>query len=116
MTIATNSTVQASAAKTASGVIELDYNPDEYDSVDLYINVTAVSGTTPSMTLTYQTSVDDGTTYFDGTATAAISTVSKTVLSITSKLGSKARLSYAISGTTPSFTFSVIAQYRRTGL
>lgn len=108
-------TVLPSAARTATSTAELGGSVNEFDSVDLFIDVTAVTGTSPSMTITYQASPDGGTTYYDGVASTAITAAGRQIVTVSSKLGALARISYAISGTTPSFTFSVIAQYRRTG-
>lgn len=113
MTVARTLTLLASAARTASGTATVDA-ASEYDSVDIYLDVTAVSGTSPSMTVTYQTSMDGGTTWFDVTAGAAITAAGKQAINV-SRPGAMGRISYAITGTTPSFTFSAIAQLRRSG-
>ncbi|OYY34778.1 MAG: hypothetical protein B7X65_13655 [Polaromonas sp. 39-63-25] len=64
------------------------------------------------MTVTYQSS-PDGVTFFDNTAGAAITAVGKQLIKVPSTIGGYGRLSYAISGTTPSFTFSAVAEYKR---
>lgn len=115
MTVLQTITVLASAARTATGTADIGDAVASFDTVDVFIDVTAVSGTSPTMTVTYQSSVDGGTTWFDGVASTAITATGRQVLSITSKVGSRARLSYVIGGTTPSFTFSAIAQMRRSG-
>ncbi|HQR98152.1 MULTISPECIES: hypothetical protein [unclassified Polaromonas] len=105
-------TALASAARTTSGTVDLDAVPSEYQELSVYLDVTATSGTSPSMTVTYQSS-PDGVTFFDNTAGAAITAVGKQLIKVPSTIGGYGRLSYAISGTTPSFTFSAVAEYKR---
>lgn len=70
------------------------------------INITAVSGTTPTMDLILQESYDNGTTWqdvyhcprFSATTTFAVPNMI---------IGGRRRWSYIIAGTTPSFTFSI---------
>ena len=103
-------TVVQSAAYTAtasSSTVGLDRAVGEY--VSLFVNVTAASGTTPSLALSVQWS-HDGVNFadVDGTADtfAAITAVKTTVKQFVVK-GPFYRVTYAITGTTPSFTFSV---------
>lgn len=113
MTVARIITVLPSAARTASGTAVVD-GASEFDSVDVYIDATAVTGTSPTMTVTYQTSVDGGTTWFDVTSGAAITAAGRQAINV-SRPGGLGRLSFVIGGTSPSFTFSAIAQLRRSG-
>jgi hypothetical protein len=98
-----------SAAKTATfstADIQTDLN-----SLLLLVNVTAISGT-PSMTITLEAKDEDGA-YFALYTSAAISTVSKLAASIgaalltNTLLSSVFRLTFTISGGTPSLTFTV---------
>lgn len=97
----------AAAARTATGqgpAIAL-HPADEH--LFVMVNVTAVSGTTPSATFALEWS-NDGTTWATpGTADAlaAITSPTHKVLTAQAK-GRHARLVWTISGTTPSFTFS----------
>lgn len=102
----------ASAARTVTGTVDLGTVPGEHTELLIYLNVTAVSGTTPSMTVTYQSS-HDNTTFFDNTAGTAITVAGKQLIKITSGAGNWGRLSYAISGTTPSFTFTADVEAKR---
>lgn len=102
-------TALASAAYTASGTADLGALPGDSDELTIYLNVTAVSGTTPSMTVTYQSS-PDGVTYYDHTAGAAITAAGVQMIKIPTNSGTYGRISYAISGTTPSFTFSAVVE------
>jgi hypothetical protein len=96
-----------SAARTAtgnSGALRV-YG----DKINLLVDVTTVSGTTPSMTLTVEWS-HDGTTWFPAatpdTLGAAITAGVKRVHTVDVK-GAFARVVWTISGTTPSFTFAI---------
>lgn len=115
MTVQRTTTILASAARTTSATADIGAVVSEFDTLDIFIDVTAVTGTTPSMTVTYQASVDGGTTWFDGPASTAITAAGRQVLNVPNKLGALGRISYAITGTTPSFTFSAIGQARRSG-
>jgi hypothetical protein len=76
--------------------------------------VSAASGTTPTLDLTWQHSIDGGTTFFTVTtftqataATSALKQVSEVEGTTATVLGDCMRASYVIAGTTPSFTFSI---------
>lgn len=99
--------VAASAARTVtgtSGVLSV-----ERAALSLGLDVTAAGGATPSMTLSVEWSFDGGTTFLVGdpadafTAKTAAGTAAK---SFTSK-GDAYRVRWTITGTAPSFTFSV---------
>ena len=99
-------TVHASAARTATGQTS-GFTVGSGEWLAVAVDVTAVSGTTPSMTVNVEWS-NDGTTWFVGdTADAftAITAARKAVKRFEVK-GLQFRLNYAITGTTPSFTFS----------
>lgn len=72
----------------------------------LTLDVTAVSGTSPTMTVTVETAGDGVTWSAVGTFTAvtATGTQRKTFFG----LDQYVRVSWTVGGTTPSFTFSVI--------
>lgn len=72
----------------------------------VYLAVTAVSGTTPSLTAVYQTSPDDGVTWFDNASSTAITAASNVMIKLSGTVGERARLNYTVSGTTPSFTIT----------
>jgi hypothetical protein len=103
-------TLQASSAQTATN------NGTAYTGVGnrremiVFLNVTAVSGTTPSMTVKMQTSDDGGTTWYDipGGAFTAATAATTQLLSFTA-FGDTVRCVSTISGTTPSFTYAVKA-------
>lgn len=102
-----STSIVTSAARTTSGQSAAVAVPLGRTAVGVQVNVTAVSGTSPSLALTVEWSTD-GTTWFKGdpadsfTAITAAATPAK---SVTAK-GDYMRLVWAITGTTPSFTFA----------
>jgi hypothetical protein len=121
----TNVTVDASSAKTATGNGATATNFDSTGAF-IFVNVTAVSGTTPTLVAKVQHSFD-GTTFTDldatNAATASITTAGLYVIKVfpgiptvaagscNSPLPRTWRLTWTIGGTTPSFTFSSTAAY-----
>lgn len=106
-----SSTVVTSAARTTSGNSSSIGMP-ERTSVNLAVNVTAASGSTPNLALTVEWS-NDGTTWYKADpadAFTAITAVGTAVKNLAVK-GAFARLVWAITGTTPSFTFAADLQY-----
>lgn len=127
---ATRTEMVASAAFTASGN-SAKFQMSTANQLILGVDVTAFSGTTPTLTVWLQVSDDGGTTWYDMPAdftlisatTAATGTMSATAkrnvvdtlvisvaadyLGVYKHLASDAiRLKWVISGTTPSITFS----------
>lgn len=74
--------------------------------------VSAVSGTSPSVTVTVQTSHDNGATDAWRTAGAAFSAITSATSSPWQSFAVDryVRVSYAVSGTTPSLTTSVVGE------
>lgn len=100
----------ASAARTATGQGSAIKLGPHADNVAVLLNVTAVSGTSPSCTFTIEWS-NDGTTFAQADTAdtfTAITAVSNKVKSFPVK-GVYARLVWTITGTTPSFTFAATA-------
>ena len=81
----------------------------QYNTLRLTLNVTAASGTTPSMTVTIETS-STGSGGWTSVGAFAAATAVSTQQKVFSGLDRFVRANYAISGTTPSFTFSVTGQ------
>lgn len=114
-------TVLASAARTASGN-SLDFTSDAGATIcaaQFVIDVTAAAGTTPVLVVTIQGLDPTSGKYFTLLATANITAAGTTVLRVGPGFPVAAnssandimplqwRVSYTITGTTPSFTFSV---------
>lgn len=102
--------VQASAAQTATGQTTGVEIPLQSLRLAVMVNVTAVSGTTPSNTFSVQWSNDNINWAVADTADSftAITATGNVVKDFTVK-AKYFRVVYTISGTTPSFTFSVTA-------
>lgn len=103
-------TLVASAARTATGNSGAIAVGSGAATLELELEVTAVSGTSPSMTLSIQWSVD-GTNFGnnDG-STDAFAAVTATG-NVTKSIPVRApymQLVWTITGTTPSFTFTVL--------
>src|SRR5512139_3851285 len=109
----------ASAARTASGTGTLTADLSAYEDGALLINVTAATGTTPTLRPFLQVSPDGGTTWY-GSATASpcaagadITTTGTYYYDFTGHAGALTRLAWTIGGTTPSFTFTGAIVVRR---
>lgn len=85
-----NGTSQDNSASTANGAVA-------------HLHITAVSGTTPSMTVIVQHSTNNSTWSTLGSFSAATAVGSQT-LQISGTVNRYVRASFTISGTTPSFT------------
>jgi hypothetical protein len=99
-------TVLSSAARTSTHQSNA-FDTGNLDSIAVFVDVTAVSGTTPSMTVNVEWS-HNGTDWHSADsadAFTAITTASKKVKRFDVK-GTKFRLNNTVSGTSPSFTFS----------
>lgn len=113
-------TADSSAARTATvaGATVTNYNAR---GAVITINVTAASGTTPTLIAKLQYSPDGGTTWIDYTdkpVTATISAIGKTTLivcpgvtevansAVSLPLPRTVRMHYTIGGATPSLTFA----------
>ena len=108
---ATPFTLAPSAARTTSGT-NIVSGLGEYDKVRIQLNVTAASGTTPTLDVTIQDTVD-GTNYNTlATFTQKVAVV-RDVLTLTNLVGDSVRVSWVVAGTTPSFTFDVSALAER---
>lgn len=102
----TYAVIQASAAKTATFQTPA-FDEGCLDTLTVLLNVTAVSGTSPSMTVNVEWS-HDGATWFkaDPADTFTAITAAGSVCKQFNVKGLYARLNCTISGTTPSFTFA----------
>jgi hypothetical protein len=101
-----NEALVPSAARTTSGnsgVIE-GYGPAT--ALRLQLNVTAASGTTPTLNVIVEDTFD-GTTFNTVGTFAQKTAVSREVINITTPFTDRLRVTWTIAGTTPSFTFTV---------
>jgi hypothetical protein len=118
--------LDGSSARTASGNSAAFTNYNWAGAV-FFLNVTAVSGTTPTMLWKIQWSYDGGTTYVDLDATNATTAsitgtgtfkivvypgvITAANAALNHPLPRNFRTAWVIGGTTPSFTFASYAQY-----
>jgi len=105
-------TTVPSAARTTAGSIESGEDFAPINRLRAQLDVTAASGTTPNLTVFIESTLD-GTnwdTLPDGTF-AAKTAVGREVINLTAPVvARRVRVRWAITGTTPSFTFSVRLQ------
>lgn len=97
----------SSAARTTTGQGAGVVLNDSSEYIGVIVDVTAVSGTSPSCTFTVEWS-NDGTNWAQGDTAdtfTAITAAGKKAKAFQVK-GLQARLVWTITGTTPSFTFS----------
>lgn len=81
-----------------------------YKEGQLFLNVTSATGTTPSLVASVQGSTD-GTNWFNLVTFTAATGVTTQNLPITN-FGSRLRVNSVITGTTPSFSFSLTATFK----
>ena len=100
-------TLLASGARTttAAGTTVIGFAAAK--QLILQLNVTAASGTLPSLSVAVQDTVD-GTNYNTIATFATASAVTREVIRLTTPFADSLRVVYVIEGTTPSFTFNVI--------
>lgn len=101
----------ASAARTVTGV-GAAFNTASADALEATLTISAASGTTPTLDLRLETSIDDGVTWKTVKAFAQ-KTAAGSDGDVFGPLGSKCRWAWTIAGTTPSFTFAVTVKERR---
>lgn len=109
----------ATLTAASAGANTADQSNDASSGIKIVIDVTAISGTTPTLTVTLQGKDVASGKYYTILASAAISAVGTTVLSVRPGLTAAAnqvandflprtwRVSYAIAGTTPSVTATI---------
>lgn len=103
--------VLASAARTASGNSGgLAIREASDRSLHLLLSVTAVGGVTPTLDVSVEWSMDGGVTFAasDPVDSFAQIIAAKNVVETYTLKAPHYRVVYAIAGTTPSFTFSVV--------
>lgn len=106
-----NRTVLTSAARTASGDASFDV-PDGAIALLAQLDVTAVSGTAPTLDVVIEDSLD-GVNYDEVQAFTQRTAAGRQRVAITTPISQRARVRWTIAGTTPSFTFSLIVESAR---
>ena len=100
----------ASAARTATANGATLEIPAGMRKVTSYLDVTAASGTSPTLVVKLQDSINAGTTWVDvdGGAHAQLTAAGESYITVLIRRAANAvRAVATIGGTTPSFTFSV---------
>lgn len=97
----------ASAARTttANGTA---WDTTGVDEVTATLTVSAASGTSPTLDVILQTSIDGGTNYYT-VAAFTQKTTTGTEGKVFGPLGDLSRWRWTVGGTTPSFTFAIAA-------
>ena len=98
----------ASAARTVTGV-GTAFNTYDADSFEGFLTVSAVAGTSPTLDVRLETSLDAGVSWSTVGAFSQI-TGTGTRNKVFGPLGDSCRWAWTITGTGPSFTFAVAAE------
>lgn len=100
-------TVVASAARTVSGASALLPGYGPASTLRAQLNVTAAAGTTPTLNVVLEDSVDGGSTWNTIGTFAQRTAAGREVVNVTAPFADMLRVSWTVGGTTPSFTFQV---------
>lgn len=107
-------TVVASAARTTSDQSAANDGFGGADTLRCQLNVTAASGTTPTLDVVVEYSVDGSNWNTIGTFAQKVTT-GREVINVTTPFAKNVRVRWTIGGTTPSFTFAVIVASQSPG-
>lgn len=109
MAIGSPLTVVASAARTVTGNSAALAVAPALGQLVLGVNVTAASGTTPSMTLSVEWSHDGGATWSQADPADTFTAITAAAVKVKSFAvkSDVYRIVWTITGTTPSFTFAM---------
>lgn len=99
--------ISASSAKTVTGNSGSVTIAAPGTSAAFVLNLTAVSGTNPVLDVIIETSSDSGTTFNTVYSFNRLTATGQEYTPVIAVSGNRVRASWTISGTTPSFTFSV---------
>lgn len=102
--------VEPGTVVTATGNAPLVIDPVNKGTLRAVLNVTAASGTTPSLTVNVQTSYDNGDTDAWHTVASFTAATATGVQRKTFAIDRYVRVTYTVSGTTPSFTIGVTGE------
>lgn len=97
----------ASAAVTANGNSGALTGYGAPSSLRAQLNVTAASGTTPTLDVLIEDSVDGGTNWNTVGTFAQKTAAAREVINVTVPFGDQLRVRWTVGGTTPNFTFAV---------
>jgi uncharacterized integral membrane protein len=97
--------LKASGAVTANGQSDAQ-DVSIFDEGLLLVDITTVSGTSPTLDLTIQTEINGKWVALPGVSIAQQTAANALAVALTN-FGKKIRLSWTVGGTSPSFTFSL---------
>lgn len=101
------STVVASASVTASGNSgELSFDGGSKTQLRAQLDVTAVTGTSPTLDVIIEDTLD-GTNWNTLMTFTQATGVTREIVTLTTPFGDRLRAKYTLGGTTPDFTFSI---------
>jgi hypothetical protein len=103
-------TMVQSAARTASGDSGSLAGWGPAATLRVQLDVTAASGTSPTLDVVIEDTLD-GTNWNAIATFAQKIAVGREVLNVTTLFADRLRVRWTIGGTTPSFTFSVVAHH-----
>lgn len=98
----------------AASVDSIAFDGEPYDRAILYIDVTAVTGTSPTLVVGLETSPDNGTTWYSLGNGASLTSVTKQRQEYDG-IGLMVRVPATIGGTTPAFTATVDIELAKDG-
>lgn len=98
----------ASSARTASGSAGVVAGLSVQTTLRVQLDVTAAAGTSPTLTVTLEDTID-GTNWNTIGTFAQKAGPGREVINIATPFADRVRASWVIGGTAPSFTFSVVA-------
>lgn len=97
-----------SAARTASGAGATVDGLGVQSTLRVQLSVTAVAGTGPTLDVVLEDTID-GTNWHQLAAFPQRTAAGAVVLNVTTPFAGRVRARWTVAGTTPSFTFSVLA-------
>lgn len=100
-------TLAESAARTASGDTGTLSGFSDLGKLRAQLEVTAAAGTSPTLDVVLEDSLD-GTSWNTIGTFAQLTTTGREVIDITGLFADRLRVRWTIGGTSPSFTFSVL--------
>ncbi len=97
----------ASGVRTANGDSAVPINLARMDRLRVQLNVTAVAGSSPTLNVVIEDTLDNGATWNQILAFTQAAGVTRQVLNHEGIFSDRARIRWTLGGTTPSFTFAV---------
>ena len=111
----TTQDLAASAARTTNGNSEEFWGYGIASTLRVQLDVTAVAGTSPTLNVVIEDSIDGVNWHTVGTF-AQRTAVGREVINITSPFANHLRVRWTIAGTAPSFTFAVLCASQTVGV